>query len=193
MTAIQDILPRFTEADADRACDEWGSNCGPAALAVVAGLTLDEVRPHLGDFEAKRYTNPTLMLDSLRRLNLSRMGCCKCGDENHCVAWPSFGLARIQWEGPWTQPGVPIRARYRYTHWVASCLGRAGDVGIFDVNCLNNGSGWVSLADWSSIVVPHILKLYQRASGRWHITHSIEVKRPELSTNLQTSARSGTE
>jgi len=64
MTAL-DILPRFTEADANRAWEEWGANCGPAALAVVAGLSLDEVRPYLVDFEQKGYTNPTLMFQSL--------------------------------------------------------------------------------------------------------------------------------
>src|SRR5580700_11291869 len=49
--------PRFTPADADRAYEEWGMNCGPSALAAVMGMTFDEVRPHMGDFERKHYTN----------------------------------------------------------------------------------------------------------------------------------------
>jgi hypothetical protein len=53
----------FTEADAHRAYDEWGANCGPGALAAIAGLTLDKVRALMGDFETKGYTNPTLMYE----------------------------------------------------------------------------------------------------------------------------------
>lgn len=187
------ILARFTRDDAERAHDVWGANCGPVALALVAGKTLDEVRPHLGDFEAKRYMNPTLMFDSLRRLNLRwHCGAAQMSSENQgMLAWPSFGLARIQWEGPWMRPGVPIRARYRHTHWVATQR-IAEDRGIFDVNCLNNGSGWVSLRDWAAVVVPWLLKeCAPKANRGWHITHSVEVESPELA--LPTSARSGTE
>lgn len=160
---------RFSEADAAQAYEVWGANCGPGALAAIAGMTLDEVRPHMGDFERKHYTNPTLMFDALRSIGLSfsRIG----------TAWPQWGLVRVQWEGPWTQPGVPMRARYRFTHWVgAATVG--SEVGIFDINCINNGAGWVSLANWETRVVPELTALYPRADGKWHITHSLEIPRP---------------
>src|SRR5271169_3094343 len=96
------IAPRFTLDDAQRAGDEWGANCGPAALAMVAGLSLDKVRPHMGDFERKGYTNPTLMLECLNRIGVKWM-------HKKPLEWPHFGLVRVQWEGPWTAPGVPIR------------------------------------------------------------------------------------
>ena len=51
----------FSFEEAQRAGDEWGLNCGPAAIATMTRLSLDELRPHLGDFEQKHYTNPTLM------------------------------------------------------------------------------------------------------------------------------------
>jgi protein gp37 len=60
-------FPRFSAADVERANAEWGANCGPAAIAAIMGMTLDEVRPHLGDFESKHYTNPTLMFAVLDR------------------------------------------------------------------------------------------------------------------------------
>jgi len=161
--------PRFTEADAERAFHEWGCNCGPAALAAVMEMTLEEVRPHLVGFEAKRYTNPRMMVEALRSIGRpwrrNTIG----------TPWPRFGLARIQWEGPWTKAGVPLRARYRYTHWVGAAHGRLG-VGIFDVNCLNNGTGWVALQDWTRIVVPAITSTYKRATGAWHLTHSLEIE-----------------
>ena len=64
MTPLLDnrlVAPRFTLEDAERAGDEWGLNCGPAAIAAMNGLTLEELRPHLGDFEQKRYTNRHLV------------------------------------------------------------------------------------------------------------------------------------
>lgn len=160
--------PKFSVADADRAYAEWGCNCGPTALAAVCDLTLDQVRPLMGDFERKRYTNPTLMLESLTRTG--RRWRRLAADEK-----PATGLLRIQWEGPWTAPGVPMRARYRHTHWIGYATGRWVD-GAFDCNCLNNGSGWVAWPEWQSIVAPWLIReAVPRGNGAWHVTHSIEV------------------
>lgn len=165
--------PRFTADDAELAFCEWGANCGPGAIAAICDLTLDELRPHLGDFESKRYTNPTLMWQVLRSLGVAfsyRGG--NLGREN----WPRYGLARIQWTGPWTWPGVPPRAAYRHTHWVGSAIDPARGVGVFDINALGNGSGWSSLEDWSGLLVPWLLEECEpRADGGWFITHAVEV------------------
>lgn len=163
------IPPRFTIDDAVRASDEWGCNCGPSAIAAITNLTLDEVRPHLGDFESKRYTNPTLMWAALDSVGQPWK---RVGRES----WPRWGVVRVQWEGPWTKPGVPARAAYRHTHWVGACTLESGKVGIFDINALSNNSGWVSFAAWAEILVPWLLEeAVPRASGDWHITHVAEV------------------
>lgn len=167
--------PRFTVDDAERAYDVWGANCGPGAIAAMCGLTLDEVRPFMGDFETKHYTNPTLMWDVLHRLGITftrRVG--NLGRDN----WPTYGLCRIQWEGPWTKAGVPARAAYRYTHWVGAMTDPARGVGVFDINMINNGSGWASLKDWAEMLVPWLLQeCVPRANGDWHITHCVEISR----------------
>ncbi len=161
--------PLFSDEDAERAYDEWGCNCGPAAVAAICGLTLDGVRPHMGDFEAKHYTNPTLMWRVLDSIGV-RWTVCRSG------TWPDRGLCRVQWEGPWTRPGVPARAAYRHTHWVGAATRDTGEIGVFDVNALGNGSGWCSLEDWSSTLVPWILEeCVPRADGGWHLTHVVEV------------------
>ncbi len=152
---------QFTVDDANRAHDAWGANCGPGAIAAVLNLTLDELRPHLRDFEAKRYTNPSLMYSVLRGLGVLfdvRMSSGR-GD-----IWPFYGLARIQWEGPWMAPGVPVQARYRHTHWIG-CHGED----VFDINCISVG-GWVPLVEWRDEVAPWL-----HAYGGWHLTHSIEI------------------
>jgi hypothetical protein len=93
---------------------------------------------------------------------------------NSIADWPTLGLVRIQWEGPWTAPGVPIAARYRHTHWVASRYTDAG-VRIFDINCMCVG-GWVPLTEWSGQVVPWLLKQVEpKANGNWHKTHMLKI------------------
>ena len=156
---------RFTADEAWAAHDEWGCNCGPGAAAAILGLTLDEMRPHLGDFERKRYTNPTLMWAILNSVGAKFI-------QNKPAQWPDHGLARIQWTGPWTQPGVPARAAYRHTHWVAcSC----GDSAIFDINCMSVG-GWVSRSEWTEQVAPWLIKeCVPRGDGMWFLTHSVEM------------------
>lgn len=167
--------PRFTLADAERAHDEWGANCGPGAIAAIMGMTLDEVRPFMAtvDFEAKRYTSPSMMWKILRAIGQPTR-------KLPTTDWPQWGLVRIQWEGPWTRPGVPEKARYRHTHWIGCkavdlCAGRA--FGIFDINCINNGSGWCSFDDWRNILVPWLLEDCEpKATGSWYKTHVIEVE-----------------
>jgi hypothetical protein len=161
-------MTTFTRDDLDRANKEWGANCGPGAVAAIMGMTLDEVRPHMGNFERKHYTNPSLMDHVLRSINRPWR---KIG-----TARPSYGLARIQWDGPWTGPGVPMHARYRYTHWIG-CHSAGTSIGVFDINAMANGTGWCSLEDWTGSIVPYILQQYPRASGKWWITHGIEVDR----------------
>ena len=162
---------RFTHDDANRAYDDWGANCGPGAIAAMLGMTLDELRPQMGDFEDKRYTNPTLMWDVLNRIGVG------FSLTKPARSWPDYGLARVQWEGPWTNPGVPPRAAYRHTHWVGAHGKNPENVGIFDINCMNSG-GWVNVFDWAGTIVPHLVQncCPKGASGRWHLTHVVEIK-----------------
>lgn len=163
----------ITAEAAQRAWQEWGCNCGPAALAAVLRLTLDQVRPHMIGFEAKRYTSPTMMWAALRSAGarFSYRG----GNLGH-DGWPLYGLARIQWGGAWLKPGVPPAAAYGRTHWIGVNARNRDDIGIFDVNATSNGSGWCPLADWIEFIVPHILaECIPRHDGTWFITHAVEV------------------
>ena len=167
---MRPLQPRFNVDDAQRAFDAWGCNCGPGAVAAIMGLSLNEVRPIMSaaGFDAKRYTNPTMMNNVLRAVGRPWR---KIG-----ATWPDYGLVRVQWEGPWTAPGVPMRVRYQHTHWIGAAISN-GDIGVFDINCVNNGSGWLTLSDWEAILVPWLLKeTTPKASGKWHITHAIEVE-----------------
>ena len=175
---------RFTLADLEAASDTWGCNCGPAALAAILGLTLEEVRPRFGP-DWPGYTNPTAMFAALQRQAV-RWTELRPGLSGAPLPWPRFGLARIQWEGPWTRPGVPIAARYRHTHWVgAGPLFHASGSSaipsktcIWDVNQLVGPcDGWAPLAWWTLRTAPQLTADIPRASGGWSITHAIEVQR----------------
>lgn len=163
--------PLFNEDDAQRAHEEWGANCGPGAAAAILRMSLDQVRPHFEQvgFFGKRYTNFPMMKAVLESVGVIHR---KTSPE-----WPSYGLCRIQWEGPWTAPNVPANARLRYTHWVGAATRVDRQIGIFDINAINNGTGWSRLEDWSGIIVPWILSEQsdKRANGKWHITHTLEV------------------
>jgi hypothetical protein len=165
----------FSAAEAIKSSDEWGCNCGPGALAAILGKTLDEVRPLIPGFEQKRYTNPTMMYEAL---NASKTAWRIDRGLAATRFFPKYGLARVQWEGPWTEPGVPARARYRYTHWIGSHV-TADRISIFDINAIAYG-GWIHADEWTNDLVPWLLKeLYPRANGKWHLTHVIEISRED--------------
>lgn len=174
---------RFTIEDAQKASDEWQFNCGPGALCAILGLTPDELRPNLGEFEAKGYTNPTLMKETLGRCGAKWHQTYR-GDSPHLMQeFAKNGLIRIQWGGPWTKVGVPMRVRYRKTHWVGCRFveGSKNVFQIFDVNAMCVG-GWLSFGEWSERLVPWLLKkCVPKHDGTWWATHTLEVE-PDAKT-----------
>lgn len=174
MTTVAQALPlrlplalAYTPEEAEAAAEAWGFNCGPASICALLGMTPAELRPHLLDFELKRYTNPTLMIMVLQDLGVLRR-------RRMDALWPDYGVVRLQWAGPWTREGVPMRARYRHTHWVASCVryGNRPD-GVFDVNV----GHWTPFENWRADLVPWLLKECEpKATGEWWVTHSLEAE-----------------
>lgn len=162
---------RFNLQDSNRASDEWQFNCGPAALCAILNLTPDEIRSKMGDFEKKGYSNPTLVFDTLKRCGADyRMVFRRDEPTSHPVI--DHGLVRVQWSGPWTKPGVPMRVRYRKTHWAAV---REKSTEAFDVNAMMYG-GWLPYLLWSSKLIPWLIKeCVPKGDGGWWITHGIEV------------------
>lgn len=158
-------LPSTVTLDeAQSAYDSWGANCGPGALAAALNTTLEAVRPHLVGFDLKRYTNPTMMFRALRELG---------AEWKEVPGWPENGVVRVQWGGPWMKPGVPIRARYRHTHWIATRL--VGDeLFAFDINgaCV----GWMPFEEWSGQLAPWLIReVVPKGDGTWNATHRLQM------------------
>lgn len=181
----------FSEKDSNAAYDEWRFNCGPGVLCAVLGTRPEEIRPHMQDFEAKGYTNPTLLYGVLKALNVQHTTIYRGDTPGWMVEagggrWqyelapevvyrlPLRGLMRVQWVGPWCGKDVPMRARYRQTHWVG--LGHEyGATKIFDINAMCV-AGWVDYARWAKHLVPWIIEeCVPRGDGTWWPTHIIEV------------------
>jgi hypothetical protein len=170
MKRLSSYPPRlaFTEKDANKAFEEWGCNCGPGSLAAIIGKTLDEVRYHIPKFEERKYTNPKMMYKALNNLKIKY-------DNSSNIFFPRYGLARIQWDGPWMASHIPEYRKWRHTHWIGSCIRTLDNIGIFDINAINSG-GWISLDSWESVIVPHILSECEpNSTGKWSITHSLEI------------------
>lgn len=162
---------RFSLEDAQKAVDQWGFNCGPGALCAILDLTPDEIRPKMADFEAKGYSNPTLVYQVLKNCG-ARWRQTYRSDEPLGMPIVRYGLMRIQWGGPWTKPGVPIRARYRQTHWVAV---RDNSAEVFDVNAMCSG-GWLKEAEWALQLMPWLRReCCPKGDGTWWPTHVLEV------------------
>lgn len=173
---------RFTAEDAERANAEWRFNCGPASICAIAGLTPEQVRPHLGDFAQRGYMNPTQMFAALTALGI-RYTCSYPRPNSRLLAWPNCGIARVQWGGPWTQLGVPPSAAYQHTHWVAAVrdaylpFNDAEEIEhlmVCDVNALDHG-GWRVRADWNELA-RSIMARIPKSSGWYWLTHAIEVQ-----------------
>lgn len=178
------IIPKiqFTTEEANAAGDEWNFNCGPGALCGLLGKRPEEIRPFMGEFESKGYTNPTLMIETLCRLGVKFQQTYRAdvpAGNGDLIPTLRFGLMRVQWGGPWTNPGVPMRARYRQTHWVAGALVPCdpGEVlRIFDVNATCSG-GWLDWGEWAFQLVPWLIgECVPKGDGKWWATHVLEVE-----------------
>ena len=165
------------------AMDSWGLNCGPGALAAMLGIDdLDVVAVHIPHFRERHYTNPSMMQAALRSLKVkwhevddSEDSAALDSGGNPMLKWPEYGLMRIQWEGPWLEPGVPPAAAYKHTHWIGCITGSEGFPGsmIFDFN-----TGWETPESWEAGVVKDITGQTKRATGGWHPTHRWELELP---------------
>jgi hypothetical protein len=142
---------RFTEAESDRAHEEWKASCGPHSIAAACQLTLEEVRRAMPPY--KGWMSPTMVGETLR--SLGRPYTLRKGMKTRELC---EGINRIQWEGKWLNPGVPARVAYFHTHYVAH---RAGWV--LCTACLT--ASWIPVHVWQRVL------LEEPDPSPFHVTH----------------------
>lgn len=133
----------------------WGANCGPYAASAALGTGLHRLHTEFLPRNWPGYTNERTMRAILEH----------SGRQYHRVrspevtdTHPGTSVYFVQIIGPWCGPGVPARARYRHTHWVASRTGG-------DIADINNPGLWMSRGDWLRFNVPVLLVGHKRATG----------------------------
>lgn len=157
------------------AWDWWGANCGPCAIVAATYRPYMDVIPAIPGFVDKHYTSPTMMYAALTTLDTTF----RKRNLRKEPLFPDYGLLRIQWEGPWTDPSAHWTARRRHSHWIAVCRNPNDTVQVFDNNSANHGL--VSLTDWETHVVPWIIAncgVPPEAYGSYHITHALDITPP---------------
>lgn len=147
---------KFTMKDSMLANTDWGANCGPHSLAAALAVDLATIRKLMPDFEGKGYTNPTMLRRVLDNVGMEYELTKGLKTREVCE-----GINRVQWEGPWLNPGVPPRVAYFQTHIVAA----AADM----VFCTCTSIGWVPVDEWRAHL-DEIVPAWPKCTG-WHITH----------------------
>lgn len=145
----------FAPMDVTAANEAWGANCGPAALAAALRCMVDRTAPLFPDFGRKGYVNAG---DMERALRMRSVPFAKTG-------WgldPHFGVALIQIHGSWCNPGVPLGAALRRTHWVAVQHNHEGRW-IYDVNA----DRWTTENKWLDGALADVIAATKGASGDW--------------------------
>lgn len=175
-------MTRFTAIDVACANRNWQCDSGPAALAALLDLSLDGVKPHFMPAYPGHAT-PARMSRALRgigipwalkRQNPPHAAPTRMGD------WPWHGLARVQWEGPWTQADAFSCWASKHTCWVGAQRVQHG-VDVWDIDLLGSElhrDGWCPSEWWSSTWSRLLTADIPGALGTWYITHLLEVEPP---------------
>lgn len=151
----------------------WGANCGPSALAAILGRTVASLRETIATVQCgafKGYMHAGHLCDVLRA----------CGREvrrrdfrdGKQIRWPrERGLVVVQIDGPWCEPGVNPKARFRYTHTVAVEQALGSIRMVYD----GNARMWLQEIAWEYEIMRLLIRDQPRATG-WYTSTVIEVK-----------------
>lgn len=149
---------RFIPWDIEVAQYNFGANCGPVSFAVASGRQVCRVMQHFQHFEAKPWTNLTQMRQAFEETGVTPI--------THKREWPRFGVALIQWLGPWTQHDFFARWSLHHTHWVA-----VDRDWVFD----HTEVRWMPRTEWAETVAPLFLEEIPHATG-WAVKYGLESK-----------------
>jgi len=152
---VNDSGHLHTPTDVRLANKLFEANCGPACLAAILSVQVCDVMCLFEHFPTRPFTSRRKMEEILHSLNIPF---------SRTQNLPRFGLALIQFEGPWSQISGSEKWTSRYTHWVAVSNGT-----IYEVNA----ERWLTQAEWS-IATERLLVHYPRATG-WRIKEGLEV------------------
>lgn len=160
----------YEPPDAEAAHKAWKATCGPCMLAAMLRVPVNAVRKLFPEFPSRDYTNLTAMKLALYGA-LVPYNVVKATEL-------AYGLAQVQFTGPWSQPEVNPKVSYLHTHWIG--LATTPEYGLLAYE-INAGSlehiwgQWVPMAFWESEVLPLLLTQHPRADGGYHFRWTCEL------------------
>jgi hypothetical protein len=160
-------LQTFTKPEMEAAIAEWGCNCGPAALAVAAQVSLDKARRAIPGFDRLKFTNPTAMRTALETLKVKYTKAPSLTPAD--LTYDGLSIVRIQFAGPWDKKGANPRWGYQHTHWIATWQNIQDEQLVafaFDIN-----GGFRPFRSWHDAVLPQLIANDKRRDGGWRPTH----------------------
>lgn len=174
----------LTELDANR----WAS-CGPASLSALLGRPLADVRHAFpGQTDGRTWTNLAAMQRALTLLGVGH-GTERSPGILMPASAPSFGLAMVQFCGPWDDMPIGHPAQLQRSHWIAMkphpTLGAEAPL-VFDINAIDGfppmSLGWWQPQEcWDALIRPELARSYgKKATGAWWLRAVIEVTAPPL-------------
>ena len=151
----------FVPWDIEMARINFGANCGPVSFAVATHQEVCPVMQHFRHFEHHRWTNLTQMRRAFRSVGLQTVLLRR--------RLPDYGVALIQWLGPWTLRDFYSPWSLIYTHWIAVNHGEVYD---------HTVGSWHPLSYWESEIAPSILKTKRLSTG-WTVKYGLQAPHPQ--------------
>jgi hypothetical protein len=142
--------------DVELANHLFDANCGPASLAAILSIQICDLMALFDQFPESPYTSRQKMEDILKEARVLFLTTSDL---------PAFGLALIQFEGPWSSSPSTARWAGRYSHWI----GVSGDQ-FYEINC----DRWTDRREWETNVATALVASYPSATG-WRVKLGLEV------------------
>lgn len=166
------MVETFTEADLEKANEEWQANCGPATLAFALQVPLEATRHAIPEFEAKGHTNITMMKKGIeffgrKYFQDAQPPYKKSPVDVERMFTEDPSIIRIQFTGPWTDSGANPKWAYLYTHWMATWTERGVPL-MYDCNAGIQGISGLEVLENLALTIP-------RADGDWSPTHAFRI------------------
>ena len=159
----------YTAAQAKAAHDDWNAMCGHYSIAAATDSPLEDIRT--AGVPLKGWMSPTMISNTLVALKIPLRRFLLKDEGFHDASYilglnniNSGSILRIQWEGSWMNPGVPIGAQYQRTHYIACKDGTIMDPAFDPAVSLR-------VEDWLQVVTNDIVPAIKGSTG-YHFTHA---------------------
>lgn len=165
------VLP-YTLLESAQAHAEWNAMCGHHSIAAAVGVGLDAIRD--AGVPLKGWMSPTMITRTLEALHVqfTQRHLSPARSPANVLSAPSPQILRMQFEGSWMRPGVPVGAQYQRTHYIA--LFGPPEQPALIMDPLLNACGIHAVDDWlaKARTPDYLAESSFKGTTGWHFTHT---------------------